>query len=231
MAKAKLRTAQANAARKAKSVALQKDRQAKLARLNKLGLIDVDARKAAKSSRGGRLVKQFQGVLDGTDAAIKVDRRTKEGKAALARVKAAGGAVRGDRIIVPKASKGETLRFDKRTGEIVGKRYAYGNMILRRIVFQPVFDPAELPQVPKGEQRFYSFRQQKRNGTMGGTQRFESLDDYIKWMSEYKSATTGSDESKEKFKRYWTSHTVIEQVVGHTSKRTDVDDEAEGDDE
>lgn len=71
-----------------------------------------DIQKNGITSHGRKLAKQYKGLSEGLFGVVKID------KAAAAKYKKDGLLVKGDKLLVPKIAKTDTITFSKKTGTV-----------------------------------------------------------------------------------------------------------------
>lgn len=149
----------------------QKDAIPKLAKLKEKGLFKGNARRPSKY--GVKQTKVFGDVISGKATVVKVSFKD-------ARKYKDAFRVKGTRVVVNK-DKDETVRYNRKTGEIVSIRKQYGKRIRKRIL--PT-KPEKLDQLPKAKKgRYYTIPFYRGSSVERFT--FESIDELRKFMSGY----------------------------------------------
>ncbi len=157
--------------RKPKLTQAQKSAIPKLAKLKEKGLFKGNVRRPSKYAI--KQTKVYEDVITGKATVVKVNRATAVKYKEAFRVK-------GTRVVVNKG-EGETVRYSRKTGEIVSTRKQYGKRIRKRIL--PI-KPEKLDQLPKERKgRYYTIPFNR--GSIIERFTFESMDELRKFMSGY----------------------------------------------
>jgi hypothetical protein len=144
-----------------------------VAKLKSKGLVSarVDARAQKPTRHMREQVKKFEDVLSGRAKVVHTPKRSQ------AKEYADAFRVKGKSVVVP-VEKGETVRFNKSSGKIVGTRRAYGKTIKKEYYTKRLDSVKDLPQ---GKGILYSV-------PLGnGLRSFDDLDDLANFMFPYET--------------------------------------------